>query len=124
MSTFPALRPTERSWADGQLPMQSFVAMAGTETRIVTGNTLVGQRLTLGFANILESNGHAITQHYQDRRGSLLTFELPAEAFAGWYYGADSKQAGMKWRYAGPPSVAFVGPGVMTVSVELVAVVN
>lgn len=124
MNLFPALRPASRSWSDGQLPMQSFVAMAGTETRIVTGNTLVGQRLTLGFENISENSGNEITRHYQSCKGSFLTFDLPAEVMAGWSYGADSKQSSQKWRYAGPPSVAFVGPGVMTVSVELLAVVD
>jgi hypothetical protein len=123
MSTFPPLTPTARSWVAGQLPMQAFVGMAGNEMRVVTGNQMVGQGLSLTFANLLEADANLIVAHYNGQLGGFMAFEAPAEVFAGWGSGQiSSKPAGNRWRYAGAPNMAFVAPGIVTVTVDLLAV--
>ena len=123
MSTFPALKPTARSWIAGQLPMQAFVGMAGNEMRVVTGNRMVGQQLSLTFENLLDADANLIVTHYNGQLGGFMAFEAPAEVFAGWGSGQiSSKPAGNRWRYAGAPNMAFVAPGIVTVTVDLLAV--
>ena len=124
MSAFPPLKPTARSWTAGQLPMQSFVGMGGNEIRVVTGNRMAGQQLSLVFGNLQEAQASLISTHYDGRLGSFLAFEVPSEIYAGWAYSQSSKPAGNRWRYAGPPSMSFVAPGIITVSVDLVAVID
>lgn len=124
MSTFPSLRPTDRTWTDGSLPTEGFIAMAGTETRFVTGSRLIGQQLVLTFAHLSEADALLITQHYQSRRGSYLSFNLPAAVFAGWSYSTVSAPNTNTWRYSNPPKTDFIAPGIMSVTVNLVAVAD
>jgi hypothetical protein len=104
--------------------MQSFVGMAGNEVRVVTGNRMVGQGLSLTFTNLLEADANLIAAHYDAQLGGFMAFEVPAEVNAGWTNSVVSKPAGNRWRYAGAPQMAFVAPGIMTVSVDLIAVID
>jgi len=93
--------------------------------RVVTGNRMVGQGLSLTFANLPEDQANLITTHYNGQLGGFMAFEASAEVFAGWGLGQiSSKPAGNRWRYAGAPQMAFVAPGIMTVSVDLIAVID
>ena len=47
MSTFPAIRPAGRSFTPGTVPVSSFVAVSGKETRVILGDTPMGHELSL-----------------------------------------------------------------------------
>lgn len=119
---FPSLTPSARVWTPGQVPLATFVSAAGYEARVQLGAMDVGQSLSLSFDNRLEAAGKQITDHYAAAKGSLFLFELPAEVYGGMASYGHIKPSASMWRYAGPPSVTYVAPGIVSVSVELVAV--
>lgn len=122
VAAFPALTPSTRSWTPGQQPFSTFNSMAGREVRVLHGSTAVGQLLALSFSNITEAKGKQITDHFALARGSFDVFDLPAAVFGGMASYGHIKPTGNLWRYSAAPAVSYVAPGVVTVSVSLVAV--
>ena len=122
MASFPDLRPSARSWTAGQRPISTFVSMGGTETRVLHADRATNQSMTLAFSNVSEAVAKQVTDHYEGQMGSFMTFALPSGVMAGWSNGADAKPAANGWRYAGPPQLDFVAPGIVQVSVSLVGV--
>ena len=122
MAAFPDLRPSARSWTAGQRPISTFTSMGGTETRVLHANRATSQGMTLAFSNVSDAVAKQVTDHYEGQMGSFLTFELPSGVMAGWSNGADAKPSANGWRYAGPPQLDFVAPGIVAVSVSLVGV--
>ena len=122
MSQFPALQPSSRSFVPGATPVSTYVSLAGKETRVITGADPVAHSLRLAFTNVSESVARQIRSHWYGRQGTALAFLLPSAVWAGWsdyVAGVDTSQ---KWRYTAAPSVAAVSPGIMNLSLELVAV--
>lgn len=122
VANFPAIAPTARSWTPGARPLSTYSSLSGYEVRVQHGNTSIGTSLSLSFANLTEAIGKQITDHYLTAQGSFETFALPAEVFAGMSNYDYITPSGTIWRYAGPPSVSYVAPGIQSVSVELMAV--
>ena len=122
MADFPSLRPTARTWTPGMPPMQAFSSLSGYEVRVRYGSVMVGAQLSLAFDNLLEADAHAITAHFSGENGSYGAFDLPSAVFAGMASSSQVTAAGTKWRYSAAPTVAYVAPGIASVSVELVAV--
>jgi hypothetical protein len=106
----------------GQPVATAFVSSSGYEVRVLQGAASVGQQLALSFTNLLEAKGKEITDHYAAMRGSFETFDLPAAVYGGMSSYGHIKPAGSLWRYASPPKVQYVVPGVVSVEVELLAV--
>jgi hypothetical protein len=121
MSQFPALKPSSRSYQHASLPVSSFTSLSGKETRVLLGDTFHGATLTLSFEHLQESVSQQLMDHFAASSGTLLSFTLPAAVWAGWANYTATEQTDKKWRYTGPPSVAAVSPGIMTVSVELIS---
>jgi hypothetical protein len=119
---FPSLTPSARSWTPGQPVASAFVSSSGYEVRVLQGAASVGQQLSLVFSNLLEAKGKEITDHYEAMRGTFGLFDLPAEVYGGMASYGHIKPSASSWRYAGPPSVTYVARGIVSVSVELVAV--
>lgn len=124
MSDFPALKPTMRTWALGAQPISTFTTMSGHETRVLLGPKPIGTMLSLQFGNIREGVALQLTSHYQGQRGSFDTFSLPTAVFAGMSDASSVTPAGQVWRYAAPPVIEWHSPGIATVSVELLAVIE
>lgn len=122
--TFPALKPAVRTWTMGALPTSGFTTMSGHETRILLGSDEINTSLALQYLNIQETQVLELTAHYRTVRGGFDTFSLPAETFAGMADGAAVTPPGQVWRYASAPQIEWVSPGIATVSVELVAVLD
>ena len=120
MSTFPALQPSSRSLTPGQFPVSTFNALSGKETRVILGDTPFSHALALTFSNVLEPVMQQVLTHFRGQQGTALAFTLPAAVYAGWTDYAEEIPLTQKWRYAGPPEVEFVAPGIMSVSVSLV----
>ena len=121
MSQFPALKPSSRAYTHASLPVSSFTSLSGKETRVLLGDTFHGASLSLSFQNLQESVAQQLMDHFAASSGTLLSFTLPAAVWAGWANYTATEQTDKKWRYSGPPSVAAVSPGIMTVSVQLIS---
>ena len=121
MSQFPAIKPSSRSFTPGMLPVQSFTSMSGKETRVIFGDTMHGHSVSLSFSNLQEAAVKQITDHWYSRQGTALSFTLPAAVWAGWAQYSSAITLGQTWRYTAQPRVEAASPGIMNVSVELLA---
>lgn len=127
---FPNLVPSERSFGAGDWPVKNFRTQAGTETRILYGNRRTGMTMDLSYNNISDVNAELFLDHYNEMLGTYTTFLLEDAATGigtrtGWkgnYDALDASTAGNRWRYAEPPSVQSIKPGISNVSVKLIAV--
>lgn len=122
---FPTLRPTSRSFSAGDYPVKTFKAQSGAEVRILYGSKRTGMSIDLSYDNIADSQADDFVAHYDEVRGQFATFTLPSELRAGWSGNQDALDAtgtGNQWRYAEPPSISSVKPGVSSVQVRLIGV--
>jgi hypothetical protein len=121
---FPALRPTARDFKPGDWPIKSYNAQSGAEVRILYGDTRTRMELTLGYDNLTDAQAEQFLTHYDEAKGSYLTFNLNSTAKAGWSGSAAAIDAGNinQWRYADAPQVTAVRPGRSSVRVNLVGV--
>ena len=122
ITAFPALAPTARAWTPGLPPVSSFTSMSGYEVRVMLGAEPVGTTLELVFENLKEADIKQITDHFTLAKGVYEVFSLPASVFAGMTTYAQVTPSGQFWRYAAPPVIEWVGPGIGSLSVQLVAV--
>jgi len=133
---FPNVKPTSRSFDPGTYPSTTFEALNGVKTHIRYGKNRVNAKLTLGFSNITDDKAALIIDHYDDVNsvwdyvkfttedgaagiddpdtGNLLTKEIIGGA------GTGETRKGLRWRYAAPPTVTSVYPGISNVSCSFV----
>ena len=123
--TYPTTTPTSRSFSYGNYPVKTSRMMDGFETRILLGSKRTGVSMQLQYNNIADDLAKNFLDHFESQKGTYLTFDLPAGATTGM----SSSLAGVipgvsdtQWRWAEPPAVTSVYPGVSSVSVKLVAV--
>jgi len=121
------IAPSSRAYNAGEYPQSVFESQNGSKTVIRYGNKAVNATLTLGFTNISDANALSIVTNYKNvnsdwdyvvfgtRRGMQ---GVEDEDLRDEIYG-DSE--GTRWRYAGPPSVTSVQPGINNVSCSFVA---
>ena len=123
MATFPAIKPSARSYSAGDYPNQQYRTMSGATWKRNFGNTRVGMELDLEFRNISDAQATAILAHYDSAGGTLRRFELPAEVWAGasaQLRAATATPTNVHWVYTEPPDVESVFIGISTVRVRLV----
>lgn len=127
---FPTLAPSSRSYTGGDWPVAKFQSQNGSEARILYGNRRVGHTLSLEYQNITDAQAESFFTDYKAQQGTFKTFALPQpitnNAGKGWGGATNFFQAGngVKWRYAEPPVMNQIYPGVSTVRIKLVAVGN
>lgn len=122
VASFPALKPTARSWTPGAQPVTSFTSISGYEVRVALGPDPVGTSMELVFENAFEAEIKQVTDHFVLAKGIYEVFALPPETFAGMTTYGHVTPTGFSWRYSGPPSIQWLSPGLGTVTVSLVAV--
>tara|TARA_Y100000289_G_C3819117_1_gene97751 strand:- start:35 stop:436 length:402 start_codon:yes stop_codon:yes gene_type:complete len=123
--SFPALVPSSRSYAPGVFPEQQFQSQNGAVVRVRYGNQRYSSSLSLTFANITDANAALILQNFVDVMDDDNYAEFSASNVAGgasielvpWIRETNSL---LKWKYASPPSVASVKPGLSTVTCEFI----
>jgi len=123
MASFPALKPSARSFQLGQYPVKTYRAMSGAVVRRSFGNKAFGYTLDLEFANIPEATVNTIIDHYNGQQGGTLGFAIAIVVFAGYTVTLQGKvrnPSGIEWLYAEPPNVSSVIAGISTVTVKLV----
>lgn len=123
---FPSLVPTNRAFNAGDYPIKTFKAQSGAEIRILYGNQRTGMTLELGYDNISDSEAQAFIDHYDDMNGSFSTFALPSIVKTGWTGATTTIDAtsGNAWRYSEAPQITSVKPGVSSVQVQLIGVLQ
>ena len=134
-ATFPAMTPSTRSMTMGDLPSKTYRAMSGATVRRAFGNKKTQYILKLQFNNIgddtpLRTNAGTVAQilsHYVAADGTFSSFNLGTAMFGGmgnntelYFRGNQAQSPEVKWRYAKPPEVKSIHPGVSSVSVELI----
>jgi hypothetical protein len=124
VADFPSLKPTARTWTPGTPPASTFTSLSGSEYRVLHGNTPLGTALTLDFGNLLEADAKLITDHYVTAKGVFEVFSLPATVYDGLAVYNNIQPSGTSWRYVAAPAVSYPAPGIVTVSVQLAAVVS
>jgi hypothetical protein len=125
---FPQIVPSGRSVEFGNYPVKTFTAQNGSELRILYGNQRTGKTLTLSYNGITDAVAEQFYDHYDQQKGTFETFSLglegEAKAKEGWEGNEDVLGSLGNWRYAGPPVITNVYPGVSNVSVSLVGVLE
>lgn len=114
---FPALIPSERRYSTGEFKGARRDDLSGAMVRFLRGRVATGHRLVLPFDQATEDEARQILDHYRLCQGSFVTFELAPETWCG-----SSSPLDLKWRYASPPEVQDLSPGLFSVSVELISV--
>ena len=123
--SFPALVPTSRSYRPGVFPEQQFQAQNGAVVRVRYGNQRYSSSLSLTFANITDSNAALILQNYvdvmdDDNYAQFTTDNVAAGVSTGLVPWIQETNSLLKWKYASPPSVTSVKPGLSTVTCEFI----
>ena len=124
---FPSLVPTSRSFESGDYPVKTFKAQNGAEHRILYGSNRTNMKLSLSYANITDANAELFLDHYDEVQGTFQTFAISKDAREGWKGNADAIEAttqGNKYRYESPPQMTQVRPGISTVTVNLIGVMD
>ncbi len=124
--SYPTLAPSSRAFSAGNWPIKTFNAQDGGEVRILYGSKRFGHVLDLTYDNIPDGTAQEFFEHYYALQGTFQTFALPASSSVakGWGGSSDFFNAGgnTMYRYAEPPALAGIRPGVSSVSIRLVAV--
>ena len=125
---FPTgIKPSSRSYSPGTYPSTDFESLDGTKTHLRFGNKRVNATLQLGFSNISDSDAALILANYENVNSDwdYVTFNSSNGTVGiGNYTLANYVQentSGLKWRYAGPPTVTSVFKGRSNVSCSFVA---
>ena len=118
---YPTLAPTGRSFSPGDYPIKTYQSQSGVETRILYGSKRTNMTLELSYDNITDADAQSFADHYDETKGSYLTFAIADAVRSGWT-GAPTTidvVSGAAWRYDGPPAITAIKPGVSTVQVRL-----
>lgn len=118
MADFPSLEPSSRAWLVGDYPQLVHEGISGGQVRFMQGSDRVGQRLTLGYEYLTESEVQQLLDHFEDQQGSIIAFDLPAIIWDG-YTTAPVSSSEYQWRYVGPFDVGIASPLRYNVSIEL-----
>ena len=125
---FPGLVPTSRSFDAGDYPVKTFKAQNGAEKRILYGSNRTNMKLSLSYANITDANAELFLDHYDEMKGTLTTFTIGRDfAKKGWEGSRDTigaEASGNSYRYEGPPQMTQVRPGLSTVTVNLIGIID
>jgi hypothetical protein len=123
---FPTLTPSGRAYSAGDWPVRPYQALSGAEIRIRYGNKRTNGKLNLDYANVGDSQAQQFLTHYNETEGTFRTFSLPSAVTNGWRGTSTALSpgsSGASYRYAGPPQITSIRPGISSVSVELIGVV-
>lgn len=152
-STFPAMKPTARSFTMGDYPSKTYTSLSGVIFKRAFGNKATNYRLDLTFKNIADTvqlrDGSGtvkdIVDHFRTvTNGTFKSFTLPLKVFAGLYSDAPTEDNNedynkreddnlnptirrpdsISWRYAEPPKVQSVKSGMSTVTVKLIGEID
>lgn len=122
---FPAnIYPTSRSYKPGKLPETVFTAANGATTFVQYGQQFVNAELQLEFANVVDGVATDILEHYESMQTDDYTIFDNERGFQGMLIQlqrtVESGNDVVRYRYAEPPTITSVYPGISTVSVRFI----
>ena len=132
---FPrGISPSRRSYKIPEFPIKEFQGLNGAVTAIQYGKKPADSELVLEFTNISDDKAFEIFQHYQTVQGGRnsengrrywvnLSKEFTIGPMAGVLNESlagvmTEKQGNRRYRYAEPPVITSVFPGVSSVTVK------
>ncbi len=135
---FPkGIKPSSRSFSPGNYPQVEFEAQNGVKTVIRYGKNITNATLTLNFSNISDDQAFEILENYRlvNSVWDYVTFNQDSGLAGVGGHGhtdpdgrltnlagyMDAIPLGLKWRYAGPPTVTSTFRGLSNVSCSFVA---
>ena len=127
---FPDIKPSSRSYSPGAYPQTDFQAQNGARTVVRFGNRRVDSNLLLSFANITDAQAALILGNYEavNRDWNNVTFSATTGSAGASSelaaYLAETGGSGLLWRYAEPPQVSSVYPGVSSVTCKFVGILD
>ena len=127
---FPDIKPSSRSYSPGAYPQTDFQAQNGARTVVRFGNRRVDSNLSLSFANITDAQAALILGNYEavNRDWNNVTFSATTGSAGASSelaaYLAETGGSGLLWRYAEPPQVSSVYPGVSSVTCKFVGILD
>lgn len=134
---FPKIAPSQRVYTPGTFPTREFQGLNGAVTTLQFGAREVDSKLEMTFKNITDDQAWEIVENYQkvnggrdnttDERDYIVFPSLqPDSPFDGIknenlkrLMAERQEGADLRYRYASPPKVTSVFPGISTVSIEL-----
>jgi hypothetical protein len=123
---FPRLVPSSRRYNPGRYPQGEFRALNGATTTLRYGSRRYDAELELGFQNLSDSNAAVLLALYERTMVSddWVTF-TSADGAGGASpelanYIREVGGSGLRWRFAEPPSVDSIKPGLSTVQARFV----
>ena len=64
----------------GDYPIKKVQSQSGVETRILYGSKRTGMTLDFAYDNITDLQAQSFATHYDETKGTYLTFALPSQA--------------------------------------------
>jgi hypothetical protein len=122
MATFPAIRPTRRSFTFGEYPVKAYRALSGKVVRRSFGSKPYGHLLELMFEGIDDNVVNQLFDHYNIQQGVTIGFTLPDEVFSGIsseLRGKLQAPSSIEWIYAETPTVESIYSGRSNVTIKL-----
>jgi len=119
---FPSIAPSSRNFSPGNYQVKTFKSQSGSETRVLYGSKRTGMQLALSYKNISDANAELFLDDFDAQKGTYTAFAINEELKSGWEGNSDALDSSDKWRYAAPPKVTQVKPGISNVQVNLVGV--
>ena len=120
-ASFPNVKPTSRSYRPGKFAQIQFEALNGATTTLRYGQRAYNAELNLTFANISDSDTASIVNHYEERMATFANVTFTSQSGLAGLGSTLRTQVsesgtGLTWRYAEPPQVESVYPGISTVT--------
>lgn len=122
MATFPALKPSTRTFTPGRHPHSEISTLSGLQTRVRASNVVLDQRLNLTFVALTEEQMLSIRSHYVGQQGRFLSFTIPDDLLSGAVSPTSFTPTAYSWIYASRPTVTDIGLQRYDVAVELTTV--
>ena len=123
---FPALVPSGRSYSPGQYPQTQFTALNGATTTLRYGNRRFDAELGLTFQNITDDEAATVLKLYEDTMvaDDWVTFTRSDVADGASLelskYIREVGGSKLRWRFAEPPGVDSVLPGISTLQCKFI----
>jgi hypothetical protein len=127
---FPSIHPSSRSYSPGEYPQTDFTAQNGAMTVVRFGIRRVNAELALGFENITDDEAALILKNFEAVNSvwDYVTFTGNSGAVGAssslQAYLRETGGSGLRWRYAEPPTVSSVFPGLSSVQCKFRAVLD
>ena len=119
LNKFPALTPTTRKFTPGVRPETNFSSQNGSTTFVSFGNRMVDCKLELGFNNLDDTYALLILEHYRTTGPDDYVSFDSQHGLGGMLdtliIEMNITNEGLQFRYAGPPEITSVFPGVSSV---------